>query len=131
MNLDYLFIDTHPGLNEETLLSIGISNILIVVLRPDSQDFQGTAVTVDVARRLQVPKMMLVVNKALPSFDFVDLRQQMETAYKAPVAAILPLSEEMMQLGSKGVFCLHYPQHQISQKIQSIVEQITNLVPTH
>ncbi|MBW4509347.1 MAG: MinD/ParA family protein [Scytonematopsis contorta HA4267-MV1] len=131
LNLDYLFIDTHPGLNEETLLSIGISNILIVVLRPDSQDFQGTAVTVDVARRLQVPKMMLVVNKALPSFDFVDLRQQMETAYKAPVAAILPLSEEMMQLGSKGVFCLHYPQHQISQKIQTIVEQITNLVPSY
>jgi MinD-like ATPase involved in chromosome partitioning or flagellar assembly len=131
LKLDYLFIDTHPGLNEETLLSIGISNILIVVLRPDSQDFQGTAVTVDVARRLQVPRMMLVVNKALPSFDFVDLRQQIETAYKAPVAGILPLSEEMMQLGSKGVFCLHYPQHQISHKIQSIVEQITNLVPTH
>jgi MinD-like ATPase involved in chromosome partitioning or flagellar assembly len=131
LNLDYLFIDTHPGLNEETLLSIGISNILIVVLRPDSQDFQGTAVTVDVARRLQVPKMMLVVNKALPSFDFADLRQQMETAYKAPVAAILPLSEEMMQLGSKGVFCLHYPQHQISHKIQTIVEQITNLVPSY
>lgn len=41
LNLDYLFIDTHPGLNEETLLSIGISNVLVVLLRPDSQDFQG------------------------------------------------------------------------------------------
>jgi len=27
--LDYLFIDTHPGLNEETLLSISISNALL------------------------------------------------------------------------------------------------------
>ena len=49
LDLDYLFIDTHPGLNEETLLSITISDILLLILRPDQQDFQGTAVTVDVA----------------------------------------------------------------------------------
>ena len=48
-------MDTHPGLNEETLLSISISDVLILILRPDSQDYQGTAVTVDVSRKLQVP----------------------------------------------------------------------------
>src|SRR5579859_2173390 len=39
--LDVLLIDTHPGLNEETLLSITVSDVLIIVLRPDQQDFQG------------------------------------------------------------------------------------------
>ena len=52
LELDYLFIDTHPGLNEETLLSIAISDIVVLILRPDKQDFQGTAVTVEVARKL-------------------------------------------------------------------------------
>ena len=124
LNLDYLLIDTHPGLNEETLLSIGISNVLVVLLRPDSQDFQGTAVTVDVARKLKVPKMLLVVNKALPAFDFVDLQRQVETAYKVSVAGILPLSEDMVQLASKGIFCLRYPDHVISQTMKGIAEQI-------
>lgn len=124
LNLDYLFIDTHPGLNEETLLSIGISNVLVVILRPDSQDFQGTAVTVDVARKLKVPKMLLVVNKALAAFDFVDLRQQVETIYNVSVAGILPLSEEMVQLASKGIFCLRYSEHPISQTIKEIAQQI-------
>ena len=124
LNLDYLLIDTHPGLNEETLLSIGISNILVVLLRPDSQDFQGTAVTVDVARKLKVPKMLLVVNKALPAFDFADLQRQVETIYNASVAGILPLSEDMVQLASKGIFCLRYPDHLISQTIKGIAEQI-------
>lgn len=126
LNLDYLFIDTHPGLNEETLLSIGISNVLIVILRPDSQDFQGTAVTVDVARKLQVPKMLLVVNKALPTFDFADLQKQVETTYNVPVAGILPLSLDMVQLASKGIFCLHYCEHPISQVVKEIAQQITN-----
>lgn len=128
LNLDYLLIDTHPGLNEETLLSIGISHVLIVILRPDHQDFQGTAVTVDVARKLKVPKMLLVVNKVLSAFDFADLRQQVETTYKVPVAGILPLSEEMVQLASKGIFCLRYSQHPISQTVKGIVDEICGLV---
>src|SRR5262249_15249026 len=60
LRLDVLFIDTHPGLNEETLLSIAISDALVLLLRPDRQDYQGTAVTVEVARKLNVPKMLLV-----------------------------------------------------------------------
>ena len=35
LSLDYLLIDTHPGLNDETLLSIAFSDLLIVVLRLD------------------------------------------------------------------------------------------------
>jgi MinD-like ATPase involved in chromosome partitioning or flagellar assembly len=77
-----------------------------------------------VARKLKVPKMLLVVNKALPAFDFVDLRQQVETIYNVSVAGILPLSEEMVQLASKGIFCLRYSEHPISQTIKEIAQQI-------
>ncbi|MEM8542708.1 MAG: MinD/ParA family protein [Cyanobacteria bacterium P01_H01_bin.119] len=120
LNLDYLFIDTHPGLNEETLLSITISDILLLILRPDRQDFQGTAVTVDIARKLEVPKMYLMVNKALTSFDFDALKAEVEETYGAPVAGILPLSEEMIQLGSSDLFYLRYPDHPFSKVIKSV-----------
>ena len=63
LQLDTLMVDTHPGLNEETLLSVSISDSLAIIMRPDQQDYQGTSVTVDVARRLGVPRMVLVVNK--------------------------------------------------------------------
>jgi MinD-like ATPase involved in chromosome partitioning or flagellar assembly len=124
LNLDYLLIDTHPGLNEETLLSIAISDILVVLLRPDNQDFQGTGVTVDVARKLQVPKMLMVVNKVLPEFDFDALRQDIETTYETTLAGIIPLSAEMVQLASSGIFCLQYPDHPISKTIAKISSQI-------
>ncbi|MBW4427852.1 MAG: MinD/ParA family protein [Nostoc desertorum CM1-VF14] len=124
LNLEYLFIDTHPGLNEETLLSITISDALIIILRPDHQDFQGTAVTVDVARQLEVPQMLMVVNKALPSLDFDTLRRQVEINYNAPVAGILPLSEEVVHLASRDIFCLRYPNHPFSQILEAIAKQI-------
>lgn len=131
LKLDYLLIDTHPGLNEETLISIGISHLLLIILRPDSQDFQGTAVTVDVARKLKAAKILLVLNKVLPTLNFADLQQQVEQIYDVPVAGILPLSEDMVQLASQGIFCLHYPSHTITRTIKAITDQLAGLVVSH
>lgn len=122
LKLDFLFIDTHPGLNEETLLSITISDVLLLIMRPDRQDFQGTAVTVDIARRLEVPKMLLMVNKALSSFDFKALKSEVENTYGAPVAAILPLTEEMIQLGSSAIFYLRFPEHPLSRVYGTVAD---------
>jgi MinD-like ATPase involved in chromosome partitioning or flagellar assembly len=126
--LDYLFLDTHPGLNEETLLSLLISDILVLVLRPDQQDFQGTAVTLEVARKLRVQKLLLVVNKVLPKLDVVSLKQQIQQAYDAPVAGILPVSEEMIELGSANIFSLAYPEHPYSRGVREIAAQVLNAV---
>jgi len=127
LDLDYLFIDTHPGLNEETLLSIAISDALIIVMRPDKQDFQGTAVTVEVARKLDVPNMALLVNKALVSLDFAALKQQVEGIYSCPVVGILPLSEDVVRLASGGVFCVHFPDHPLSQTIQGVADWVLGI----
>ncbi|MEL6462856.1 MAG: MinD/ParA family protein [Cyanobacteria bacterium J06621_15] len=120
LKLDYLFIDTHPGINEETLLSVILSDVLLVILRPDKQDYQGTAVTVDVARKLEVPKMLLIVNKALSSLNRKSLQQQIQSSYKVPVAGILPVCEEMFHLASSDIFCLRYPEHPWTKTVEQI-----------
>jgi MinD-like ATPase involved in chromosome partitioning or flagellar assembly len=125
LQLDYLFIDTHPGINEETLLSAIISNVLVVILRPDKQDYQRTAVTIDVARKLAVPKMLLVVNKVLPALISEGLRQQIQKTYNVPVAGILPVCEEMFHLASSDIFCLRYPEHSWTQAVSAIAKQLS------
>lgn len=124
LNLDYLLIDTHPGLNEETLLSITISDVLIIIMRPDAQDYLGTAVTVDIARKLEVPNLMVVVNKALPSYDLEALKQKVAQTYDVHVAGVLPETEEMIALGSSGIFSLQYPDHPLTKTLRSIAEQV-------
>lgn len=124
LKLDYLFIDTHPGLNEETLLCIAISNMLVVILRPDRQDFQGTAVLVDLARRLKVPNLLMVVNRILQSTDLAALKQQVESIYEVPVAGLFTNSDEMMQLASSDLFYLRHPNHPLSQEIHKVAQQV-------
>lgn len=123
LNLDYLLVDTHPGLNEETLLSISVSDVLFLILRPDAQDYQGTAVTVDVARKLQVPALFMLVNKVPPFFDLNELKTKIEATYDASVVGVLPHSDEMMVLASSGLFVVDYPEDPVSQTFDQIVKQ--------
>jgi MinD-like ATPase involved in chromosome partitioning or flagellar assembly len=122
--LDYLLIDTHPGLNEETLLSIAISDELVVLMRPDRQDFQGTAVTVDVARKLGVKGLVLVLNKILPIVAERGFAAQVEKTYEVPVIGKLPECPELLELGSSGLFTLKFPDHPLTVAIRQVAARI-------
>jgi septum site-determining protein MinD len=124
LNLDVLMIDTHPGLNEETLLSIAVSDALAIIMRPDQQDYQGTGVTVEVARKLDVPRMVLVVNKTPSTFDFDEVKKRVETTYNCEVAAVLPHADEMMTLASGGIFVVRYPDHPIAAKYKDVAARL-------
>lgn len=124
LKLDYLLIDTHPGLGQETLLSLVISNTLIIVLRPDQQDYEGTGITVRVAQELNVPNILLMVNKSPSSLEPGALAEQVQQAYGCKVIAVLPHSDEMMELASRGLFSLEHPSHLISEKYREIATQI-------
>ena len=124
LDLDYLFIDTHPGLNEETLLSVAISDVLVLLLRPDQQDLQGTAVTIDIARNLGVPNLLLAVNKSLSRYDPVAVKNEIEALFDAPVAGVMPLSEDMVENGSADLFSLKEPNHPWSKALRNISDMV-------
>jgi len=124
LNLDVLMIDTHPGLNEETLLSIAISDALAIIMRPDQQDFQGTGVTVEVARKLGVPRLLIVVNKVPMVWSVDEVRERVERTYQADVGAVIHHSDEMMTLASSSIFVVRYPDHDVTQRLRGLALQL-------
>jgi MinD-like ATPase involved in chromosome partitioning or flagellar assembly len=124
LDLDVLMIDTHPGLNEETLFSIAISHALAIIMRPDQQDYEGTGVTVEVARSLDVPRMLLIVNKTPPAFDPAEVRARVAQTYNCEVAAVLPHSDEMMNLASAGIFALRFPDHPLTALYKEVAAKL-------
>ena len=124
LSLDFLIIDTHPGLNEETLLSIAISNVLIIVLRPDRQDYLGTGITVEVARELNVPDMLLLVNKVPSSFDCSRIRTLVKKAYDCDAVAILPHCDELMSLASEELFVMRFPEHLVTGELKKLAARV-------
>jgi MinD-like ATPase involved in chromosome partitioning or flagellar assembly len=124
LKLDVLLIDTHPGLNEETLLSLVISNVLLIVMRPDRQDYEGTGITARVAKELEVPSIFMVVNKAPSDFDPQAIATRVEETYGCPVVAVIPHSDDLMRLASEGIFVLRYPEHPLTDLYRGIAARI-------
>jgi septum site-determining protein MinD len=124
LELDSLLIDTHPGLNEETLLSIAISDKVVLILRPDTQDYLGTSVTVEVARKLDVAELLMAVNKIPGVFKLDEVKTQVEKTYECEVAALMPHSDEMMILGSSSVFVLEYPDNPVTKALEELAERV-------
>ena len=124
LNIDYLLIDTHPGLNEETLLSIAMSDVLFIVMRPDEQDFQGTSVTVDIARKLNVKKISIIVNMVAPSYNKTQIKKEVIKAFDCNVAEVLPHTYKLTELASNGLHYKLFPEEEWSLKINNIANRL-------
>ena len=125
LSLDVLLIDTHPGLHEETLLSLVISNTLLIVMRPDQQDYEGTGIAIRVAQGLEVPRMMILVNKTPASLDPDAVKAKVQAAYGCDVATVMPHSDDLMDLASAGIFVFRYPGHPLTALYETVAAAVS------
>ena len=123
LGLDKLIIDTHPGINEEALLAINNARHLLIVLRPDTLDYEGTGLLVQVARKLNNAHVMLVANQA-PEEALESLQTQLETTFDTPVAAIIPYDAQVQDYDGVGAFVLEQPESPVTRAITQILQPI-------
>ena len=90
LGLDVLLLDAPPGLTEGSLFLLGVSDASGIVLRLDKQDYQGTGVMVDVARRLGIPRLTLVVNLTPQMYEPAEVRLRVAETYHTDLVAVLP-----------------------------------------
>jgi MinD-like ATPase involved in chromosome partitioning or flagellar assembly len=101
-NLDYLFIDTHPGIEESTLLALGVCDILLLLSRIDSQDLFGTGIVLEVAKALNKPKI-LAVNMVPPGTDEEKLRARIKHMFSINAQVAVPFYTEILKTLSSEV----------------------------
>jgi septum site-determining protein MinD len=119
LSLDAIVIDTSAGLTEEGLRSLALADSVAVILLPDQQHYQGTAVMTDLARQLNVSSVSLVVNQVPDVYDPAQVKREIEDKYKTPVTAVLPFVDECG--ACEQFFVLDYPQHPLTITLMQIV----------
>lgn len=124
LSLELILLDTYAGLHEETMQAMALADSLLILLRPDQQDFQGTAVLVDVAKRLNVPDVQLIVNQLLSHFDPSHVQAKIEKTYDCRVTAVLPHASELLTLTSSNLFVHQFPQHPYTQLLNALASDL-------
>jgi MinD-like ATPase involved in chromosome partitioning or flagellar assembly len=120
-NLDFVLIEDPAGLERRALALFALAELLIVILALHPEDYQGTAVLIDVARRIDVPEIAVVVNFVPDEYDREVLRREIATNYGCEVAAILPREEAILPL---GLIAARLPGHPVSNAINVLVDVI-------
>jgi septum site-determining protein MinD len=124
LDLDYLILDAAAGLNQDTLFSMALSNTVVIMMRPDKQDYQGTAVTVEVARTLGDVRLLLVLNDIPDEIDPCQARKELESSYNCEAAALLPHSDGMLALASRGLLAQQDPGDAYVVKLMELQERL-------
>lgn len=121
-DLDVLLVDSESGLSATSLSLIALSDRLAVVMRLDKQDYQGTSVTVEVAHRLSVPRLVLVVNMVPQAYDLAGVQTKVQQAYDGESTHGLPFAEEMGALGTSDLFVTRYPNHLLTRELRRLAD---------
>lgn len=122
--LDALFVDTHAGINEKALVPVTAADVLVITLRLNQGDYQGTGVAVEVIRQLDVPRLYLMVNEAPLTFDFEEIKTKIESLYQCQVAAVLPHLDQMMAMANRDIFAIRYPNHPVTTALDKAASLI-------
>ena len=131
LRLELLILDTHLGFNREALLSLATSDTVLVLLRQDGQDEQGTSHLVQIAKKVGLPSCLLVPSMQLPAERMLEaseeaptLEETLERNLGAPVAGVLPWCQEVLELGCKGLFAARHVDHVYTTQILRIGERL-------
>ncbi len=119
LKLDYVLLDTHPGIEDDTVLVMGACNGLLLISRLDQQDLLGTAIVAKLASSLG-KSTFLMFNMVPPNFSENSLQEislKLSRRFGFNVLASVPFYDEILQSLSNGVFVNNLPRHEYTRKI--------------
>ena len=124
--LHYLLIDTHPGIEHDTLLALGVCDHQLLVSRIDQQDIFGTGVMIEVSSTFEKP-VHLVLNMIPPRVreaEVLKFARVMCAHFTVNMAGWLPFSEDVIASLSRSVFTMKLPKHPMTTRFRQIAESV-------
>lgn len=119
LNLDYILVDTHPGIEDDTVLVMGTCNGLMIISRLDQQDLLGTAILARLATSLGKTTFLLfnMIPPHLAHESLNEISDKLSRKFGLNVLASLPFYDEILQSLSNGVFAHNLPKHEYTRRI--------------
>ncbi len=119
LKLDYLLVDTHPGIEDDTVLVMGSCNGLLIISRFDQQDLLGTAILSRLASSLGKTSLLLfnMIPPGLTESNVRNIADKLSRRLGLNILGSLPFYDTVLQSLSRGIFMHEFPKHEYTRKI--------------
>ncbi len=135
--IDYLFLDTSPGIRYWSINTLAVANLLFLVMKTSDMDIEGTKKMVndiyDVLTRYGKSKYYVVLNKVPgvenskgAQWDFAELEwsEELRKEIGTEVVGSVPCFCDIQFSRHEFLFAIKHPEHPFSIKVADLAERI-------
>lgn len=129
MELDYLILDTSPGLQYSSINAIVSADIVLVVSTIDASDIAGTKRMTHELYDLFEKKTGILMNKVPIEFlsnptDIEAMHKRFENMHTLPVLKVIPCFCDVLRAGGTKIFARDEPNHPFTKHLEDIAIKI-------
>jgi len=126
-DLDLLFIDTHPGFEEDTLIALTASELIVVVLRMDEQDYFGAKIAADINKTIN-KRLFLLFNMVpyenLQTHEVSFFTNGISRLLGVPIIGIIPFYQDLLAATNRRLFVADAERHPFSTTVNTIASRL-------
>ncbi len=123
LKLDYLMIDTHSGLAEDTIFALSVSNLIFVVFKPDIQGLASMKAILNLFSKFKL-QTMTIINMATNSDVEKNIIEEMEHYCGIPIVEEIPFYPDIFQNKDKKLLAFWQPNHEFIQHLKNITKMV-------
>jgi len=129
MELDYIILDTSPGLQYSSINAIVSADVVLVVTTQDTSDVLGTRRMIQELYDLFDKKAAVLLNKALLCTNSLEkemkeIGMQYEKTYSLPVLEVIPCFCDVLKAGGTFIFAKEKPDHPFTKILEEVAAKI-------
>lgn len=129
MELDYVILDTSPGLQYSSINGIVSADVVLVVTSIDASDIEGTRRMIHELYELFDKKTGLIMNKVpiemlSSKTERRNLSRKLVNAYDLPLLEIIPCFCDILRAGGTYIFAMEKPDHPFIKTLGNIATKV-------
>jgi septum site-determining protein MinD len=132
LHLDYLVLDTSPGLQYSSINAIVSADAVLVVTSIDRSDIKGTQRMIKELYELFDKKTGIIMNKVpidilLSEKDKEGFFKRFNNLHHMPIIGAIPCFCDVLQAGGTYIFTDEKPEHPFTEALERIAEKVEKI----
>jgi MinD-like ATPase involved in chromosome partitioning or flagellar assembly len=127
--LDYLILDTSPGLQYSSINAIVTADVVLVVTSLDASDIKGSQRMTRELYDLFEKKTGILINKVIADYlsskeELKKFNKYIKSVYSLPILATIPCFCEVLRAAGEFIFSEEKPDHPFTETIDKLATKV-------
>ena len=131
MDLDYIILDTSPGLQYSSINAIVTADVVLLVTSLDASDINGSQRMTSELYDLFEKKTGILLNKVIAEYLSSEKEQKkfnkyIKNIHSLPVLATIPCFCEVLRAAGDFIFTEERPEHPFTETLEDLAAKVEN-----